>query len=81
MQTIHILASTGKDGILSLRIPLGRPDTEHEVVIVAQPTGPAAERGWPPGYFDLAGSVDDDSFDRPPQGELPGPVEHDYRPI
>ena len=31
--------------------------------------------GWPPGYFDLAGSIDDDTFVRPPQGELPKPLD------
>jgi hypothetical protein len=76
MKTIHIVEKTGKDGILSLRIPLDRPEAEYEVVIVAQPTRPTAEeRGWPPGYFDLAGSIDDDTFVRPPQGELPKPPE------
>ena len=29
----------------------------------------------PPGYFDLIGSIDDETFVRPPQGELPPPVE------
>ena len=29
----------------------------------------------PPGYFDLFGSVADETFVRPPQGELPLPVE------
>jgi hypothetical protein len=76
MQTVHVVESTGKDGVLSLRIPLGQPDTQYEVVIVAQPTRTAAEPGcWPSGYFDLAGSIDDDTFVRPPQGELPSPVE------
>ena len=78
MQTIRVLASTGKDGVLSLWIPLGRPDAQYEVVIVAQPTDTATtpeDRGWPPGYFDLAGSIDDETFVRPPQGERPKPVE------
>jgi hypothetical protein len=48
MRTIHATGTTGSDGILTLRVPLGRPDTEFEVVIVAQakPAGngkPAAE--------------------------------------
>ena len=29
----------------------------------------------PPGYFNLIGSIDDETFVRPPQGELPPPVE------
>lgn len=77
MQTIRVLEKTGKDGDLSLRIPLGRPETEYEVLVVVQPKAPAApdNKGWPPGYFDLAGSIDDDTFRRPPQGEWPKPVE------
>ena len=52
------------------RIPLGKPETEYEVLVVVQPRATAAtpdERGWPPGYFDLAGSIDDENFVRPPQ--------------
>ncbi len=78
MQTIRVLEKTGKDGMLSLRIPLGQPEAEYEVVVVVQPRPSAvdpAENGWPPGYFDLAGSIDDETFVRHPQGELPPPVE------
>jgi hypothetical protein len=77
MQTIRVLEKTGSDGTLSLRIPLGRPEVEYEVVVVLQPRTAVApeERGWPPGYFDLAGSVDDETFVRPSQGELPKPVD------
>ena len=79
MQTIRATEKTGKDGMLSLRIPLGKPETEYEVLVVVQPkaTTTPDERGWPPGYFDLAGSIDDETFVRPPQGELPRPLELD----
>jgi hypothetical protein len=29
----------------------------------------AASHGWPEGFFDLAGSITDPTFVRPPQGE------------
>ena len=80
MQTILVREKTGKDGTLSLRIPLGKPEAEYEVLVVVQPNEAGTtpeERGWPPGYFDLAGSIDDETFVRPPQGELPKPVELD----
>ena len=55
---------------------------EFEVVVVVQPkqTSAAAEspedRGWPPGYFENTfGSITDDTFVRPPQGELPQPLD------
>lgn len=78
MQTIHVSRKTTADGVLSLQIPLGRPDAEFEVLVVITPKdGSSVNRGWPPGYFDLAGSIDDETFVRPPQGELPAPVEFD----
>ncbi len=68
MQTIHATEKTASDGTLTLRVPLGQPDTEFEVVVVVQPKAKASEgRGWPPGYFDLFGSIDDVTFVRPPQ--------------
>lgn len=81
MQTIRTVEKTGKDGTLLLRIPLGQPEAEYEVVVVVQAatgaaaTGTPEARGWPPGYFDLAGSIEDETFFRQPQGELPKPVE------
>ena len=83
METIRAMERADKDGTLLLRIPVGKPEAEYEVVVVVQPkesptvgTTPE-ERGWPPGYFDLAGSIDDETFVRQPQGELPNPVEFD----
>ena len=37
MQTIHATEKTASDGTLTLRVPLGQPDTEFEVVVVVQP--------------------------------------------
>ena len=82
MQTIRVLEKTGKDGTLHLDIPLGKPESEFEVVVVLQPADTAVrvgnpeERGWPPGYFETTyGSITDETFSRPPQGELPKPVD------
>jgi hypothetical protein len=74
MHTIQSTQKTSSDGTLTLSLPLGQPDTEFEVVVVVQPK---TNRGysWPPGYFDLAGSIDDETFVRPPQGDMPPPVE------
>jgi hypothetical protein len=84
MQTIRVLEKTDKDGTLRLRIPLGKPEAEYEVGLVLQPKQTPSkavtpeELGWPPGYFDLAGSIDDETFVRPPpQGALPKPVDLD----
>jgi hypothetical protein len=84
MRTIQVVEKTDKDGTLQLRIPLGKPEMEYEIVLVIQPKQTPAEiatpeeRGWPPGYFEATfGSIDDESFVRPPQGELPKPVDLD----
>jgi hypothetical protein len=74
MHTMKATEKTGSDGTLTLRLPLGQPNTEFEVVVVVQPKVVVGQEGWPPGYFDLAGSIDDTAFVRPPQGELPPPV-------
>ncbi len=79
MQTIRVREKTGKDGSLHLNIPVGKPDSEFDVLVVLQPAAngeTTAERGWPTGYFESTyGSIADESFSRPPQGELPTPVD------
>ena len=37
MQTIRVVEKTDKDGTLLLRIPLGKPETEYDVLLVLQP--------------------------------------------
>mgnify|MGYP007089160928 CR=1 FL=1 len=73
MNATMIHSRSGPDAKLRLEIPVDRADAEFEVEVVVRPKGD--ENGWPPGYFDLFGSVDDDSFVRPPQGELPPAAE------
>ena len=66
MQTIQRREKTGKDGMLSLRIPMGKADEEYEVLVVIQPNPGGMtpdELGWPAGFFDKSfGSIDDESF-------------------
>jgi hypothetical protein len=82
MEIVHVSERTGSDGLLRLQIPVGAPETEYDAVIVLQPrtgAGPpcvAGSREWPLGYFEKTfGSITDESFLRPPQGELPTAVE------
>lgn len=74
MATIVLKSRSGPDRKLHLEIPVDQADTEFEVEVVVR-AKPAAGKGWPPGYFDLFGSITDETFVRPPQGELPPPVE------
>ncbi len=84
METLRVTQRTGKDGVLHVRIPLGKPEEDFEVVVVVQPKEPEPssatpeQRGWPPGYFQATfGSITDETFVRPSQGEIPKPVELD----
>lgn len=81
MHSLRILEKTGKDGDLSLRIPLGQPEVEYEIVIVLQPRPDKSDNGckdWPSGYFEKTfGSINDETFFRHPQGDLPAPIEMD----
>jgi hypothetical protein len=81
VRTIQVSQKTGDDGELSLRIPLGEPNTEFDVLVVLQPKSSRNghdEKGWPPGFINATyGSIDDETFCRPPQGELPRPIEVD----
>lgn len=80
MQTIRLLEKAGQDGAISLRIPLGQPEVEYDVVVVVQPRDntTSSVKGWPAGYFeDTFGSIDDETFSRPPQGEIPNIAEFD----
>jgi len=70
---ILLQSKSGPDGKLHLVVPVGHADTEFEVELVVRPK-PAQGLGWPPGYFDLFGSIDDETFDVPPQPPMPPPV-------
>lgn len=77
MSSIVLHSRSGRDGVLHLDVPVEMPDTEYEVEVVARPKAESGQVSLPPGYFDLIGSIDDETFVRPPQGELPAPVEID----
>jgi hypothetical protein len=85
MQTVRVSEKTGADGILRRRVPVGQPNAEFEAVLQpkaaphsTRATGAPEERGWPPGYFDQTfGSIDDETFERAPQGEMPRPIDLD----
>jgi hypothetical protein len=72
--SIILTSRSGPDSKLHLEIPVSEPDAEFEVEVVVRPKSPERQ-DWPPGYFDLFGSVDDETFVRPPQGEMPPPVD------
>ena len=73
MTSIVLQSTSGPDGKLHLEVPVGSPNTEFEVEVVVRPKPTA--RTFPLGYFDLLGSVDDETLVRPTQPPLPPPVE------
>jgi hypothetical protein len=73
MTSIVLHSTSGPDGKLHLEVPVGSPNTEFEVEVVLRPK-PAA-RTFPPGYFDLLGSVDDDTLTVHPQPPMSPPLE------
>jgi len=81
MHTFRVLETTGKDGILSLSIALGEPEAEYEVLVVVQPAARTVTNrnfAWPVDYFKTTfGSIQDTTFSRPIQGDLPRTVEID----
>lgn len=48
MQTLHATGTAGPDGTLSLRLPVGRPNTTFDVVVVVSPKPPADAPAAPP---------------------------------
>ncbi len=73
MASIVMQSRSGPDSKLHLEVPVGQPDTAFEVEMVLRPKTVA--RTFPPGYFDLIGSVDDVTLTVHPQPPMPPPVE------
>lgn len=73
MTTIKLTATAGPDGVVRLAVPVGDAGGEYDIVLTPKPpaiTTPEG-RGWPPGFFEtVIGSIDDDTFVRPPQPPL-----------
>jgi hypothetical protein len=77
MRSIKLKSRIGSDGILHLDIPVGLTDKDLDVMIIFQATEPQAtvsapeSLGWPSGFFErTAGSIQDETFIRHPQGDF-----------
>lgn len=71
MSSIVLQSRSGPDSKLHLEVPVGEPNAEFEVEVTVRPK--CAERSFPPGYFDLIGSIDDETFKVHPQPPMPPP--------
>jgi hypothetical protein len=74
MSTLVLQSKSGPDCKLHLDVPVGQPNTEFEVEVVVRQM-PAEGQGWPLGYFDLFGSIDDETFTVHRQPPMPPPLE------
>jgi hypothetical protein len=73
MTSMIIHSRSGPDSKLHLEVAVSQPDAEFEVEVVVRPK--TAVRTFPPGYFDLIGSVADETLTVHPQPPLPPPVD------
>jgi len=69
--TILLSSKSGPDSKLHLEIPVSEPNAEFFVEVVVRPK---AEAQFPPDYFKLLGSIDDDTLMVHPQPALPPPA-------
>ncbi len=72
MTRITVQSTTGSDGILRLDVPL-EPNVCDDIELVLRPMTKGVT--LPAGYFDLIGSIDDDTFFVQPQPPAPPPVD------
>jgi hypothetical protein len=74
MSSIVLHSRSGPDSRIHLEIPVDRPDADFEVEVVVHPKS-SEGNGWPPGYFELFGSIDDETLVVHPQPPMPPPLE------
>ncbi|HSI37221.1 MAG: hypothetical protein ACAI43_13690 [Phycisphaerae bacterium] len=68
--TIRKRITVGSDGNIVLAVGLERAGTEMEVVVSDAPRSPASDEEWHAFLRRTAGSIDDPTFFRHPQGEF-----------
>jgi hypothetical protein len=71
MHSVTLRSHVGSDGILNLQVPSGVKDADVEVTVtvkalsLASQANQSEQRGWQPGFFELAGSWEGESLVRP----------------
>ncbi len=74
MQTIQVHSRVGKDGVLSVKVPVGPADANTEVMITIQPLtngGPPVDATeWHQFVEETYGSCADLGLERPEPGHL-----------
>ena len=70
--TIRIQSRVGKDGVLKLEVPLDASDAESDVLVTIERIGRHDEQQtseWKEFIEQTAGSIQDETFRRHPQGD------------
>lgn len=73
MHSVTLRSHVGSDGILNLQVPSGVKDADVEVTVTVKALSLASQanqpeqRGWQPGFFELAGSWEGEPLVRPEQ--------------
>lgn len=79
MRVVQMTVAPDENGVLRFEIPTGAERaSQYRLAVVITPVDKTAkqktpeELGWPPGYFEnVVGSIDDETFCRPPQPVWP----------
>jgi hypothetical protein len=73
MHSVTLRSHVGSDGILNLQVPSGVRDAELEATVTVKAlfltsqANQPEQRGWQPGFFELAGSWEGEPLVRPRQ--------------
>lgn len=70
MKTLRKLVQSDSNATVRIDVPVSGSLRQFEVVVVWQEVEPEVESQWPQGWIEAtAGSIDDPTFVRHPQGE------------
>ena len=73
MKPIVFESKVGGDGVLHLDVPVGPGSADRVVRVTVEPVAgptPMSQDEWRAFIQATAGSIDDPTFERPPQGEF-----------
>ena len=74
MTTIQLRSKVDPNGVLHLCVPFGERDAHREVRVTVQPLDDAVETLSPEQWYrfvhEMAGCIDDPTFQRHPQGDF-----------
>ncbi len=75
MLLVEVNSRVGSDGVLNLRLPMGKTEANRKVKVTVQSAGDSEnererQQAWQRFVRTTAGSIDDPTFKRHDQGQL-----------